>query len=78
MPWIKQIEQNEAIDELKEVYDEIISTRGKLSNILKIHSLNPKAMKNHLHLYLSIMFNQSNLKREDKEIIAVIVSAVNK
>jgi uncharacterized peroxidase-related enzyme len=78
MPWIKETELNDAKGELKEIYDEIISTRGKLSNILKIHSLNPKAMKNHLDLYLSIMFNKSTLKREDKEIIAVVVSSANK
>jgi uncharacterized peroxidase-related enzyme len=78
MAWINIIEKDEANSNLKDVYNEIISKRGKLSNIMKIHSLNPGAMRDHMNLYLSIMFGKSNLKREERELIAVIVSSVNK
>jgi uncharacterized peroxidase-related enzyme len=44
---------------------------------MKIHSLLPKTMQTHLDLYLSIMFNPSKLNREDKELIAVVVSIKN-
>lgn len=78
MPFIKVIDEQDAEGKLKEVYDEIIKSRGKLSNIMKIHSLNPDAMIKHLELYKTIMFGKSNLSREIREMIAVVVSVVNK
>ncbi|HET56093.1 MAG TPA: peroxidase [Ignavibacteria bacterium] len=78
MPFIKVIDQENAEGELKEIYDEIISTRGKLSNIMSIHSLYPDSMIKHMDLYKSLMFGKSNLSRELKEMIAVVVSKANK
>lgn len=77
MPWIKQINESDATGHLKEIYQNLNSNRGKISNIMKVHSLNPNAMKSHLDLYMSIMFNNSNLSREEKELLAVVVSAIN-
>ena len=77
MPYIKVIEEEFAGTELKETYDRVKGARGKLSNILKIHSLLPKTIETHLNLYMSIMFDKSGLKREDRELIAVVVSAAN-
>ena len=77
MAWIKQVEENEAEGKLKEVYKNILGKRGKLANIMKIHSLDPDLMQNHLDLYTSIMFNKSGLNREEKELVAVVVSALN-
>lgn len=77
MPWIKEIEVNEAEGKLKDYYDELLKSRGKVSNILKIHSLNPGSMKEHLELYMSIMFSKSGLKRDEREMIAVVVSSLN-
>lgn len=77
MPFIKVINENEATGELKRVYEQITSARGKLSNIMKIHSLMPDTMIKHLELYISIMFSRTNLSREEKEILAVVVSKDN-
>ncbi|MDG6228765.1 MAG: peroxidase-related enzyme [Candidatus Thermoplasmatota archaeon] len=77
MTYISIIDEQDAKDELKEIYQTLVQKRGNISNILKVHSLHPTAMKNHLDLYLSLMFNKSDLKREDKELIAVIVSSIN-
>lgn len=77
MAYIKVISESEADGKLKEVYQQISSARGKLSNIMKIHSLMPDTMIKHLDLYLSIMFSNSNLSREEKEILAVVVSKLN-
>jgi uncharacterized peroxidase-related enzyme len=76
MPWIKQINENEASGKLSKVYSEIKTKRGKISNIAKVHSLDPESMKNHLELYLSIMQNDSSLDDEEKELIAVVVSSL--
>ncbi len=77
MPWIKVVDQEAATGHLKEVYEKVAGRRGKVANILKIHSLNPAAMNSHMDLYLSIMFGETRLSREESEIIAVAVSAAN-
>jgi uncharacterized peroxidase-related enzyme len=77
LTYIKVIDECDADGELKLVYERIRSTRGKLSNIMKIQSLMPETMIKHLELYLAIMFSETNLTREEKEILAVVVSTVN-
>ncbi|MBD3232706.1 MAG: peroxidase-related enzyme [candidate division Zixibacteria bacterium] len=78
MSWIEEIDFEKADGMLKNIYDDAVGKRGKLSNILKVHSLNPKALKAHLELYLSIMFTDSSISREDCEMIATVVSIANK
>jgi len=78
MPWINVVDTNKATGRLKEIYDEIIEKRGKLSNIMKIHSLNSDAMEKHMDLYIVLMFGKSGLPREEREFIAVAVSKVNR
>ena len=77
MSWIEEIDEEDAEGELKEVYEEIISARGKLSNIMKVHSLNPGAMKAHMDLYMSVMFQDRCIPREECEMIGVVVSHAN-
>ena len=77
MSWVSVIDENEATDGLKEIYEEIRKKRGKISNIMKVHSLNPDAMKKHMDLYLTLMFGRSGLSREEREMIAVVVSKTN-
>ena len=77
MTWIKVIEENESQGELKKVYEEIQKSRGKVANILKSHSLNPGALKAHLDLYLILMFGDSPLNSEEREMLAVCVSSAN-
>ena len=78
MAWIKVIDEDKAEGKLKAVYDGISKQRGKLSNIMKIHSLNPESMRLHMEFYISIMFTKSGLSREEKELVSVVVSACNK
>ncbi|HED36692.1 MAG TPA: peroxidase [Ignavibacteria bacterium] len=78
MPYIKVIEEDKAEGKLTEIYQDIIGSRGKLSNIMQIQSLFPEAMKDHLKLYKTIMFTKSNLSRKLKEMIAIVVSVANK
>ncbi len=77
MSWIAEIEVTEAEGKLAEVYAELLEKRGKVANILQVHSLNPNAMASHLDLYMSIMFGKSGLSRAEREAIAVVVSATN-
>ena len=77
MSWIKETDEQDADPELKRVYDRTAGKRGKLSNVMKAHSLNPEAMEGHLDLYLRTVFGQSDLSREERELIGVTVSAAN-
>ncbi len=77
MSWINEIEVSEADGKLAETYAMLIKQRGKVSNILKVHSLNPDAMNSHLDLYMTIMFGKSGLSRLEREAVAVVVSANN-
>ncbi|MBL7073827.1 peroxidase-related enzyme [candidate division KSB1 bacterium] len=77
MPWISIKDEGKATGQLKEIYEELKGKRGKISNIMRVQSLNPGAMKAHLNLYINLMFGQSGLSREDREMIAVVVSAAN-
>lgn len=77
LAWIKEIDNSEAKGDLKKIYDQILEERGKIANILKVHSLNAQALKNHLSLYLDAMFQATSLDREQCELIAVIVSNEN-
>lgn len=77
MSWIEEIEIDDAKGKLAQTYAALIKQRGKVSNILKVHSLNPDAMNDHLDLYMTIMFGKSGLTRAEREAIAVVVSANN-
>lgn len=77
MPWIRVIDETEASGQLKEIYGKIKHKRGKIANIMKIHSLNPCSMTNHMDLYYTVMFGPSDLRREERELIGVVVSAAN-
>lgn len=77
MSWINEVEVSEADGRLAEIYKELVEKRGKISNILKVHSLNPEAMSAHLDLYMTLMFGKSGLSRTEREAIGVVVSAEN-
>jgi uncharacterized peroxidase-related enzyme len=78
MSWINIVSESDATGELKIVYDEIIESRGKMSNIMRIHSLNPASMRAHMDLYMSTVFGKMKLRRSERELIATTVSAANK
>ncbi len=77
MAFIRVIGEDEAEGPLFQIYDEIQRSRGRLSNILRIQSLNPKALKAHLQLYMATVFGKGGLSRRERELIAVVVSAAN-
>lgn len=77
MPYIKTFSYEESEGKLREAYDEIIRSRGKLAEVHKIQSLIPKSMMAHMDFYITVMFSGSALKRYQREMIAVVVSAAN-
>lgn len=77
MPHIRTISHKEAEGELKEIYENLIESRGKLAEVHKIHSLNPPVLVAHMDLYMAIMFGKSPLKRYQREMLGVVVSSAN-
>lgn len=75
---IQIIEPSESEGYLKEVYDQILESRGKIAEIYKVQSLNPRSIIRHMDLYITLMYGKSPLSREERELIGVIVSVANR
>ena len=78
MAWIKMIPETEAQGKLKTLYDGLVEPWGGVDNIMKIHSLNPPSLSGHCELYATLMRGRSELTRVQREMIAVVVSAINR
>jgi uncharacterized peroxidase-related enzyme len=78
MAWIRVIPEEQADEALQTVYQKVKGNRGKVSNILAVHSLHPKALQAHMDLYMSIMFGPSELTRPEREMIAIVVSSADR
>ncbi len=46
--------------------------------IYKIQSLNPRSIIRHLDLYMTLMYGKSPLSREQREMMGIVISSVNK
>ena len=77
MAWIKVIHETEATGSLKELYAKNREPWGGVDNILKIHSLAPETLSAHLALYKTLMHRPGELSQAQREMIAVVVSALN-
>ena len=78
MAWIKMIDEEEAEGKLARLYRRVREPWGGVDNIFKIHSLNPDSIRGHLELYKTVMRGRSPLSRVQREMIAVVVSSVNR
>ena len=76
--WINMIREKEAEGALAELYERYEDPEhGKVDNILKIHSLKPRTLRDHGNLYRTTMYGPSELSRVEREMIAVVVSSLN-
>ncbi len=78
MAWIKVIEPPDATGELKVEYGEAERRAGKVFNILKVQSLNPKTLNASIQLYLASMYGPSGLTRAEREMLGTVVSWANR
>ncbi|MCI0520849.1 MAG: carboxymuconolactone decarboxylase family protein [Chloroflexi bacterium] len=78
MAWIHVIAEDEAEGNLKEQYEKLIEPWGGVDHILSIHSLNPPSLQTHYQFYKTLMRGRSDLSRIQREMIAVVVSALNR
>ena len=78
MALIDIIEEENSEGKLKELYKKMADpVTDKVANVLKVHSLNPKILEAHYNLYKQIMYGRSNLTRKEREMVAVLASALN-
>ncbi len=77
MAWIRTIELDEADGDLRAEYEAATRRSGRISNVLKISSLNPKTLTAWVELYKSVMFAPSPLSRSERELVATVVSQEN-
>ena len=77
MPHLRLIEVDEATGVLKEEYDAAIGRAGKVFNIVRAMSLRPDVLRRSMQLYREIMFGSSGLTRQERELLATVVSRAN-
>jgi uncharacterized peroxidase-related enzyme len=77
MAHIRLIEVDEATGELREEYDAAVDRAGKVFNIVKAMSPRPSVLKRSIDLYLGIMLDESGLTRQERELLATVVSRTN-
>jgi len=77
MARIQTIGPADASGKLAEIYAELSRSRGKIAEVHKIQSLNPQSIRDHMQLYMTVMYARSPLSRAEREMMAVVVSAGN-
>lgn len=77
MPWIKQVSIEEATGLLKSQFEAALKRAGRVWHIVHIMSLNPRALRDSIAFYATIMMGDSPLSRPQREMLAVVVSSEN-
>jgi len=78
MGWIDTIREDEWEGDLADLYGDVVDRfHSRVDNIMQIHSLNPKALAAHAALYASAMAGTANLRKVERELIALVVSNIN-
>jgi uncharacterized peroxidase-related enzyme len=77
MAYIPMLDDEDAPEDLRQMYARMTPPGTPLDNILRVHSLNPKSLQVHYDLYKVLMYGPSDLSRAEREMIAVVVSRVN-
>ncbi len=78
MPYVNTIPYEESDGELKEVYDMLLKSRGRIPNVQVVSSLKPNIM-NPLMVHVgSVMFDEYGVSRAERDMVAAVVSATNK
>lgn len=77
MAFIPYVPDDQADGLLARLYRSYVGEQGVVDNIIRIHSLNARSMRDHVDLYSHLMRGASPLTRIQREMIAVAVSAAN-
>lgn len=75
MPYIRQVPVDEATGLLRKLFDQALARAGRVWNIVRIMSVNPRAMDASMKFYGAIMFGDSPLSRAQRELLATVTSS---
>ena len=78
MAWIDAPTPKNAKGKIKKVYDKVLKERGHIANIFQAQGLGPDTLDDHVSMYVHLMIDPGPLTREEREMIAVVVSAANR
>ena len=78
MAFIDYVSFDDASPELQTAYTKYGGKNKTPANIVRISGVSPKAMEGHVAMYRAIMSPKSSLSRQQQEMIAVVVSVINK
>lgn len=78
MTWIGTVSPEKATGRTKEVYECILENRGHIANVFLAEGMEPEVLSHQVKLYVELMMGPGPLSREEREMIAVVVSAANK
>ena len=76
--WIKAIDEDEARGPLARIYKGCMRSWGGVDNIIKAHSLSVPALRSLMLFYDQVMHGDCDITLEQREMIAVTVSVLNK
>lgn len=77
MAHIRLTEVDEATGPLRAEYDAAVARAGKVFGIVQAMSPNPGVLRRSMELYKAIMFGPSGLSRQERELLATVVSREN-
>ena len=78
MSWIETISESDADGPLARFYAACVDPEsGRVDHVLRIHSLAPRGLRAHLHLYEHVMEGTATLPKVEREMLAVTVSREN-
>jgi alkylhydroperoxidase family enzyme len=77
MAWIEIIPESQADSELTDCYAEVRALSGDLDEVLTVHSLHPAGLRAHWAVYRAAMRPTRTLRLRDRELLAIVVSAIN-
>ena len=78
MAFVPYIPFEKASPDLQELYRQFGGANNTPANIVRIAGYSPKVMEAHMPFYRAIMMGASPLSRQQREMIATVVSAINK
>jgi alkylhydroperoxidase family enzyme len=77
MSFIDYVAFEDGSPDVQRVYVKYGGPNKRPANIIRVSGVNPPVLEQHVSLYRSIMFGESPLSRQQREMIAVVVSALN-
>lgn len=78
MAWIRTVSEDEAQGQLREIYDSLKGAFPVVPNIMKAFSIRPEMLAAVARVVTSTTFGGSELSRTQEEMIATVVSSINR